>query len=154
MENGRDETNRNGKGRPSKSEQLEIERNLRTYFGRGKSTYQAAIKTGYSINTVKKYFSNFYKEVRDSEGPEFVQACKDRIVSACLAIDVQLSKMEEMQKELDQIPQAGTRYIQLYKLKISLANSISDLFIKKLNIANSPTFDEMLVAIRKLDEDK
>lgn len=154
MKNHADETNRNGKGRPSKFEQLQIERKLRSLFLRGMSPYAAANETGYSINTVKKYYVKFFREVEDSESPEFIQACKDRKISACLGLDVQISKMEKMQEELDQIPQAGKQYIQLCKLKVSLANSISDLIIKKLDIANSPTFDEILVAYRKESEHK
>jgi len=91
-----DETNRNVKGRPSKPEQLQIERRLRPLFMRNLSSYTAANETGYSINTVKKYYKDFFRETRDLEGPEFDQACKERRISACLAIDEQLLKMEKM----------------------------------------------------------
>ncbi len=155
MENHTNETNRNGKGRPSKFEQLQIEKRLQPLFMIGLSSYSATIETGYSINTVKKYYSNFYQEMRDLEGPEFDQACKDRKISTCFGIDEQLLNMKKMQRELEQKPQTdGSKYIQLYKLRISLAKSISDLLTKKLNIANSPTSDEMLVALRKVDEQK
>ncbi|HEV2192786.1 MAG TPA: hypothetical protein VGR54_04100 [Nitrosopumilaceae archaeon] len=152
MKNDTDNTVHNRKGRPSKFQQLQIERRLKPLFMRGLSPYSVAIETGYSKNTVKKYYGDFYQEIRDLEGPEFDQACKDRMISACLGIDEQLLKMEKMQKELEQKSQTdGTQYIQLYKLRISLANSISDLRIKKLNIANSPTSDEMLAALRKVN---
>jgi len=155
MKNDTDNTVHNRKGRPSKAEQIQIERRLKPLFMRGSSSSSAAIETGYSINTVKKYYGNFYQEIRDLEDPEFNQACKNRKISACLGIDKQLLKMEKMQKELEQKPQTGgTQDIQLYKLRISLANSISDLCIKRLNIANSPTSDELLLALRKVDEQK
>ena len=154
MKDHTDETNSNGKGRPSKFEQLQIERKLKSLFMSGLSPYAAAKETGCSINTVKKYYGGFFQEIRDLEGPEFNQACKDRRISACLALEEQLLKMEKMQKELEQMPQTGTPYIQLCKLKIGLANLISDLLIKKLNISNSPTADEMLAALRKVGEQK
>jgi hypothetical protein len=155
MKNDTDNTIHNRKGRPSKFEQLQIEKRLKPLFMRGLSSYSTAFETHYSINTVKKYYDNFYQEIRDLEGSEFNQACKDRKISACLGMDEQLLKMEKMQKELEQKPQTGgTQDIQLYKLRISLANSISDLRIKRLNIANSPTSDEILVALRKVDEQK
>lgn len=154
MKDHTDETNRNGKGRPSKFEQLQTERKLKPLFMSGLSPYAAAKETGYSINTVKKYYRGFFQEIRDLEGPEFDQACKNRRISTCLALDEQLLKMEKMQKELEQTPQTGIPYTQLCKLKVSLANSISDLLIKKLNISNSPTADEMLVALRKVGEQK
>jgi hypothetical protein len=147
--------NHNGKGRPSKSEQLEIERILRPLFMKGLSSYAAANKTDYGINTVKKYYHKFYKEVRDLEGPDFAQECKDRIVSTCLGIDKQISKLEKIQEELELKSQnGGAQYIQLYKLRINLSDSISDLHMKRLGIANSPTYDEALAAIRKWHEQK
>ena len=89
------------------------------------------------------------------EGSEFDQACKDRKISACLAIDAQLSKMEKMQKELEQKPHtSGTQDIQQYKARISLVHLISDLIIKRLSIANSPTADEMLAALSKVEGQK
>ena len=99
MKDHTDETNSNGKGRPSKFEQLEMERKLRPLFMSGMSSYAAANETGYSLNTVKKYYQIFLREICDSEGPEFVQACKDRRTSTCLALEEQLLKMKKMQKE-------------------------------------------------------
>ena len=155
MKNDTDNTVHNRKGRPSKYEQIQIERKLKLLFMRGSDSSAAAIETGYSINTLKSYYNNFYQEIRDLEGPEFDQACKDRKISACLGIDEQLLKMEKIQKELEQQSKTGgTHDIQLYKLRIGLANSISDLIIKKLNISNSPTSDEILAALRKVDEQK
>lgn len=155
MKDQTNESNNNGRGRPTKSEQLQTERRLRPLFMRGMSTYSASIETGYSINTVRKYYDNFYKETRDLEGPEFDQACKDRKITACLALDIQIQKMEKMQKELEQKSQiGGTQDIQQYKLRISLCNMISDLNIKRLSIANSPTADEMLAALSKVDGQK
>ncbi|HZS74466.1 MAG TPA: hypothetical protein VFA69_08200 [Candidatus Nitrosotalea sp.] len=148
-------TNRNGKGRPSKPEQLEIERTLRPLFMRGLSVYAAADKTGYSINTVKKYYRNFYKEARNMEGQDFAQECKDRIVSTCLGIDREISKLEKIREEIELKSQnSGAQYIQLCKLRINLSDSISDLHMKRLGIANSPTYDEMLAALKKIREQK
>lgn len=155
MDNGTNEKNRNGKGKPSKHKQLEIESTLRSIFSRGLSPYAAVNETGYSVNTVKKYYRKFHKEITDLEGQDFAQECKDRKVSACFGIDRQISKLEKMQKELELKSQtSGTQYLQLYKLQISLSNSISDLIMKRLGIANSPTYDEMLSAMRKEGEQK
>src|SRR5579864_7556884 len=153
MDNDTNENNRNGRGKPSKQEQLEIERRLRPLFIRDVSPYHAVIETGYSPNTVKKYYHKFYKEIRDLEGSDFAQQCKDRIVSACFGIDEEISNLRKIRKELELKSQTGgTQYIQLYKLQISLSNSISDLILKRLGIANSPTYDEMLEAMRKVHE--
>ena len=155
MTDDADKTNHNGKGRPSKFEQLEIEKKLRPFFTSGLSSYTASRETNYSVNTVKKYYKKWYKEIRDSEAPEFVQACNDRRISTCLAQDEQLLKAERMQKELEEKTRTDvTPNIQLYKLRIRLIQLISDLLLKKLNTANSPTLDDMLTAFKKVDEQK
>ena len=96
MDNDTNENNRNGRGKPSKHEQLEIERELRSLFINGLSPYAAANKTGHSINTVRKYYRKFYKEIRDLEGQDFAQECKDRIVSACFGIDNEISNLRKI----------------------------------------------------------
>ena len=155
MKDENDKANHNKRGRPSQFEQLEIERRLRPLILKGLSPYYAAIETGYSINTVRKYYRKICKGISDLESSEFVQACKDRNAFTCLAMDDQLSKLNKMQQELEKkTPIDETQYIQLYKLRINLVNSILDLLIKKLNIANSPTYDDMLTALRKIGEQK
>ena len=153
--NETNENKRNGRGKPSKHEQLEIERELRLLFIDDVSPYAAANKTGHSINTVRKYYRKFYKEIRDLEGQNFAQECKDRIVSACFGIDKEISNLRKIQKELENKSQSnGAQDLQRYKLQISLSNSISDLIMKRLGIANSPTYDDMLVAMREVEKQK
>ena len=155
MDNDTNENKRNARGRPSKPEQLQTDRELRSLFIRGVRPYHAAIETGHSRNTIKEYYRKSYKAVNDLEGPEFAQACKERIVSACLGIDNQISKLEKIQEELElKSKNGGTQDIKLYKLQISLSNSISDLIIKRLGIANSPTYDDMLAAMREVEKQK
>lgn len=153
--NETNENKRNGRGKPSKHEQLEIERELRPLFIRDVSPYYAAIETGHSINTIKKYYRKFYKEIRDLEGKDFAQKCKDRIVTACLGIDNEISNLRKIQKELENKSQSnGAQDLQRYKLQISLSNSISDLIMKRLGIANSPTYDDMLEAMKEVEKQK
>jgi predicted transcriptional regulator len=149
------ETNRNGKGRPSKYEQLEIERTLRDTFRRGLLSHQAVTETGYSPNTVKKYYGKFYKEIRDLEGPNFAQECMNRRISACLGLDQEILKQEKVREELElKSKTGGTQDIHLYKLQTSLSNSIADLIEKRLAIANSPTYRDMLEAMKEVEKQK
>jgi len=145
----------NRRGKPSKHEQLEIERKLRILFDKGVRPYHAVIETGYSPNTVKKYYRKFHGEIRDLEGSNFAQQCRDRITLTCLVLDRQIEKQEKMQEELElKSKTGGTQDIKLYKLQISLSNSISDLITKRLGIANSPTYDNMLEAMREVEKQK
>ncbi len=151
MDNYTNENNRNGRGKPSKHEQLEIERTLRDTFRRGLLPCQAVIETGYSPNTVKKYYSKFYKEIRDLEGPDFAQQCKDRIISACFGLDREILKQEKIREELElKSKTGGTQDIHLYKLQTSLSNSIAGLIEKRLAIANSPTYRDILEAMKEV----
>lgn len=155
MDNETNENKRNERGRPSKHEQRETERELESLFFKGVKPHHARLKTRYSPNTIKKYYSKFDKEIRDLEGPEFAQACRNRITTACLALDQQIEKQEKMQKELELMPKTGgTQDLKLYKLQINLSNSISDLTAKRLGIANSPTYHEMLEAMREVEKQK
>jgi hypothetical protein len=147
--------NHNRRGKPSKHEQLEIERKLRSLFYKGVKPYQAVNETGYSPNTVKKYYCIFHKEIRDLEGSSFSQRCSDRKTSTCLGLDKQIEKLEKIQEELElKSKTGGTQDIKLYKLRISLSNSIADLITKRLGIANSPTYDDILEAMREVEKQK
>ncbi|MDE1828859.1 MAG: hypothetical protein KGI25_00910 [Thaumarchaeota archaeon] len=152
METDDTKTSGQKRGRPSKKEELEIERQLRNCFLQGKSPWAASGETGHSVNTVRKY-KRFYAEAREAESPEFVEACKERIVSARLALERQLQKLEKVRDELEKVsPQNGTQYIQINKLRINVVQAITDLHLKILNIANSPTVDELLAALRSAGE--
>ena len=155
MDNDTTENKRNGRGRPSKPKQVEIERTLRSLFIKGVKPYQVKIETNYSPNTIKDYYGEICKEIRDLEGPDFALQCKNRIVSACLAIDQQIEKQEKMQEELEhKLETGGKEDLKIYKLLTNLSNSISDLHMKRLGIAISPTYDDMLEAMREVEKQK
>ena len=138
------------RGRPSKKEELDIERELRSCFSDGRSVWSASEKTGHSVNTVRKYYKRFHAWIKESESPEFVEACKDRVVLTRIALGRQLLKMERMQDDLEKTsPQNAIQYIQVNKLKVGVMQAITDLHLKILNIANAPTVDEFLAALRE-----
>lgn len=153
-----DDTSTDGqksRGRPSKKEELEMDGQLRRCFLQGKSPWTASKETCHSVNTVRKYYKKYYTETITAEAPEFVQACKERVISTRLALEEQLTKMQLMQSEMEKAsPQNVTHYIQICKLKIGLNREITDLHLKILNIANTPTVDEILAAFRKEGEMK
>jgi len=61
------QANAHDRGRPSKAQELEIERELRPFFIKLYSATFTAKKTGYDIKTVAKYFAEFKKEILESE---------------------------------------------------------------------------------------
>ena len=133
-------------GRPSKAEQLHIEKTLRPYFEKMLSPSFAARDAGININTVKKYYRVFSDEIRSSEHPDFIQRSKNIIQNCSLAFDVQLSKLYTLQDKLEaqinqEIKQKGKIPPALYKISIRLSTEIAGLLFKKANLTLSPTAD-------------
>ena len=140
------------RGRPSKAEQLQIERKLRPYFARMLSVSFAAKETGININTVKKYYKLWSDEIKAIEHPDFIERSKTIIQNSNLALDHQLSKLYKLQETLKKqinhnikqnngIPNLS---LGLYKVSILLSEKISDLILKKTNLTVTPTADVTL----------
>lgn len=140
------------RGRPSKAEQLQIERKLRPYFARMLSVLLAAKETGININTVKKYYKLWSDEIKAIEHPDFIERSKTIIRNSNLSLDHQLSKLYKLQETLEKqinhnikqnngIPNLS---LGLYKVSILLSEKISDLILKKTNLTVTPTADVTL----------
>ena len=140
------------RGRPNKSEQLQLERKLRPYFEKMLSATFAARKTRINVNTVKKYYKTWFDEIKSSEHPDFIKRSKITISNSNLALDIQLSKLYKLQETLEKqinhnIKQNGgipNIEINVYKTSILLSEKISDLILKKTNLIVSPTADVTL----------
>jgi len=65
-------------GRPTKGEQLNIERTFRPYFENSISASVTAFETGFDIKTVLKYFNQWKNEILESENGEFFQTMQRR----------------------------------------------------------------------------
>ncbi len=137
-------------GRPSKAEQLEIQKKLRPYFEKSISASIAASDTGINIKTVNKYYNEWYEEIKNSQQPDFIERCKIEKERNLLAIDRQLLVMYKIQDDLakqendsksNEKPQSEK---WLYKQRIEVANAITNLIGKKINLANAPTADVSL----------
>lgn len=140
------------RGRPNKSEQLQIERKLRPYFERMLSVSFAAKETGVNVNTVKKYYKTWSDEIKSTEHPDFIKRSKIIIRNSVLAIDHQLLKLYKLQETIEKqithnikqhngIPDLS---LGLYKVSILLSDKISDLILKKTNLTVTPTADVTL----------
>ncbi len=53
-------------GRPPKTTQLQMQKELRQYFERGISATVASSKTGINIKTVCKYFEEWSERIKES----------------------------------------------------------------------------------------
>lgn len=59
-------------GRPTRTTQLQIQKELRKYFELGISASSTSSQTGKNIKTVCNYFNEFAKEIKESESIEFL----------------------------------------------------------------------------------
>ena len=136
-------------GRPSETEQLEIERKLRPYFEKSISSSVTSRETGINIKTVRKYFNEWIEEIKSSEHPDFIERSKIAKEQAILAYDDQLLILYKIQEDIekqaeDSIKQSGgipklDRW--LYKQRIDVSYAIVNLISFKTALVNTPTAD-------------
>ncbi|AFS80034.1 hypothetical protein NKOR_00580 [Candidatus Nitrosopumilus koreensis AR1] len=140
------------KGRPSKADQLRIEKKLRPYFEKMLTVSIASRETKINHNTVKKYYKKWYDEIASTEHPDFVKRSKIIISNSNIALDNQLSKLYKIQETLEKqitysieqnngIPNLENN---IYKTSILLIEKISDMILKKTNLTVTPTADIVL----------
>ena len=134
-------------GRPSKAEQVEIQKKLRSYFEKSISPAIAASETGINIKTVNKYYDEWYVEIKNSQQPDFIERCKIEKERHILAYNHQLLEMYKIQDDLKSqtinCKSGGKPQSEkwLYKQRIEVANAITNLIGKMINLANAPTAD-------------
>jgi len=137
-------------GRPSKAEQLEIQKRLRPYFENGISAFVTARETGINIKTVNKYFDEWYKEIKNSQQPEFVERTKFEKERAILVFDNQLLKLYKIQDNLEKQAIVTSGKVKhafekgYYKLQAQIVGMIVDLISTRINLANAVTADASL----------
>jgi hypothetical protein len=61
------------RGHPSRSEQMQMQKELRKYFECGLSAILAAQKTGVNVNTAYKYFDEWVQEISEQETMDFIE---------------------------------------------------------------------------------
>ena len=146
-------------GRPTKYEQIKIERELRPYFESGYSAYFTAQKTGYDKKTVHRYFNKWQQELLDSENPDFLKRVKEQKERTVIYLDNEIHSLTKSKKEVEAIIEAAKRagdfnlYEKLTRLKLKIIDSIGKFASNKLNLVNVATSD-VLVELNKIEEKK
>jgi hypothetical protein len=146
-------------GRPTKQEQIKIERDLRPYFEEGYSAYFTAQKTKYDIKTVLRYFNKWQQELLDSENADFLKRVKEQKERAVIYLDNEINSLTTSKKEVEAIIEAVKRagdfnlYEKLTRLKLKIVDSIGKFVSEKLNLVNAATSD-VLLELNKMEEKK
>lgn len=146
--------NTHDRGRPSKAEELQIERTLWPLFAKSYSATLAAQKTRYNIKTVIKYFSKFKQDILESETPDFIQRCieekektlyvYDNLIDSLYDDKIEIEKFIDVVKNIGNLTQAD----RLYRLKLKIGENIANLVSAKINLTNTATAGDTAKLIR------
>lgn len=137
--------NAHERGRPSKAEELQIERILRPFFAKSHSATFTAEKTEYNIKTVTKYFSKFKQELLESETPDFIQRCREEKERCLFAYDDLIYSLYEDKKDIEYLIEVAkkignlSQVEKLYRLKLKIMQDIGNFVSAKINLTNSAT---------------
>jgi len=133
------------RGRPSKSQELEIERTLQTFFIKTYSATFTAKKTGYNIKTVIKYYNQFKQEILESETSDFVKRCKEEKEKCLYAYDELIYSLYEDRKDIERLIDASEKIgdlqnvTKLYRTKLKINEDIGNFVSAKINLSNTAT---------------
>jgi len=139
------QANAHNRGRPSKAQELEIERTLQTFFIKTYSATFTAKKTGYDIKTVAKYFAEFKKEIIESETTDFVKRCKEEKEKCLYAYDELIYSLYEDRKDIERLIDASEKIgdlqnvTKLYRTKLKINEDIGNFVSAKINLSNTAT---------------
>jgi len=135
------------KGRPTQKRELEIKRTLRFYYENSVSAVTTRHETGLEIKTIRKYFSNWYNQITQSEEKDFLKRCKQQKEQTILTYDKQiLSLVKHIQKIESDIKKARkeddfSSVNKLYQTYIKIVEEFRRFVSDKINLVNGPLAD-------------
>lgn len=101
-------TKTNENGRPTKQEQLDLQKTLREYYEKGISATTTANLTGINVKTVCKYFNEWHRQINEIERSKF----QDRVLEArsqhLIVLDHQLENLYKLQYRMQEDTMTGT----------------------------------------------
>ena len=137
-------------GRPSKKDQIEIERDLRYYFLKSYSATLTSQRTGYNKKTILKYFNKWKKEILEVEDREFLKYCKEENKRFLLTMENETEDLYQDQKEVELSIKAARKKEDLksldrfYRHKLSIKDRIFQLISNRINLINVATADTII----------
>ena len=143
------------KGRPTRIQQVGIQKTLRTCFERGISASIASKETGINIKTICKYFDEWIEQINESDTSNFLERQKKEQQRIIISFDNDILEsyklldeiglqIQVLQKEVKLVPR------HLFSIKLELMRHISNLKEKKGAISMQPYIESALD--KKIDE--
>ncbi len=134
-------------GRPTKSQQISIERILRPYFENSISARVTADETDFNIKTVSNYFDQWKKEITESETDDFIIRCREEKARSLVSFEKQISSLVRDQNEIELIIEEAKKICnysileKFYKLKIKIIETKARFVSARINLITAPTAD-------------
>jgi hypothetical protein len=145
------------RGHPSRSEQIQVRKELRKYFECGLTAVLAAQKADVNVNTVYKYFDEWALEISKQDTLDFVQRQKLERERIILSYDKQILEAVETLDVLNaQIQKCKEKSIPgfLFSHKLELQKFITSTLDKKGAVsAQMPLDDRIKQKISELIQD-
>lgn len=134
---------RRSNGRPTKTEQLQIDDVLRPYFERNMSAKFTANSTGMNIKTVCIYFNRWAEEIINSKSEEHVRRWREERERTILSYDnlilEEYLRLDEINHKIKKLEEEGKEVpLNLQKSRQDVVKFISVLIEKKSRIALPP----------------
>lgn len=151
---------RRSNGRPTKTQQLEIQKELREYYERGTSAVFTSNKSGINIKTVCIYFNNWTNELKQIEEKDFFIRQRREKERSILNLEYMIDKLYIFLKQIDDeittckkektpIPK------HLFSLKLQILSTIGNFTQQKGVLGMTPTTDfDLAESLSKLRQKK
>jgi len=136
-------------GRPSKTGQLQIQKQLRPYFELGVSAHVASQKTEINVKTVCKYFDIWTQTIIELDESDFLERQKKEKARILLSLENQIIEarglLDEINSEIKKLnDQNKSIPKQFFSQKLAVMRYFLNLLEKRGNFAMQPTMDSAL----------
>lgn len=136
-------------GRPSKGEQVQMQKTLRKYFEWGLSATSTASQTGYNVKTVCKYFDEWAEQIMELERKDFFEQNKLDRIQIISSFDSQIIEaykfLDEISEQISDSKKKGVIVPKhLLTLHLETMRYISNVTEKKGALVMSPVLDQVL----------
>ena len=144
-------------GRPTLQEQNKNKKILQSFYQKGISASATSKATKLNSKTVSKYFSEWDKNILESEDKDFLRRSKIAKERTLQSLDNEIISLDKYEKEVNSIKDIVRKtgnvlhFVKLYSLKLKISDQKFKMFSAKINLINTPTFDDMIQLENKDD---
>jgi len=135
-------------GRPPKTGQLEIQREIRPYFEKNISATLTAEKTGINIKTVCDYFNGWIEKIYKPEESDFFERQRNEKTRIIVSLDNQIldahNFLDKIDEEIKKLNEQNKPVAHLFSFRLGVMRHILTLTEKKGTFSMQPTMDEAL----------